>query len=140
VTRRFLIGQDARLPETVLIRAAAVLMVASGVIHVYLWHVAYRHVATLGPLFLVQAVSALVLAVLLATTRRGLFVLAAFGLMAGTIIGFVLVTSVGLFGFTLTFISGWAKLALATESATILILVSGATLLWRSCRVTGSRT
>jgi hypothetical protein len=140
VTRRFLIGQDARLPETVLIRAAAVLMVASGLIHVYLWHVAYRHVATLGPLFLVQAVSALVLAVLLATTRRGLFVLAAFGLMAGTIIGFVLVTSVGLFGFTLTFISGWAKLALATESATIVILVSGATLLWRSCRVTGSRT
>jgi hypothetical protein len=107
-------------------------MVASGLIHVYLWHVAYRHVATLGPLFLVQVVSALVLAVLLAALRRGTLVVAATALMAGTIVGFVLVISVGLFGFTLTFISGWAQLTLAVESATIVVLVLGGSLLWRS--------
>ena len=45
--------------------AAAVLMVCSGLIHIHLWDIAYRHVATLGPLFLVQAVAALVSAVVL---------------------------------------------------------------------------
>jgi hypothetical protein len=51
------------------------LLLASGLIHLHLWDIAYRHVKTLDVL------------------------------MAGTIIGFVLVRTVGLFGFHLTFIS-----------------------------------
>ena len=47
------------------VAAAAILIVCSGLIHLHLWGIAYRHVATLGALFLVQAVAALVLAVVL---------------------------------------------------------------------------
>ena len=84
------------------------LMVTSGVIHVHLWDIAYRHVATLGPLFLVQAIAALILAVAVLVTRNVLVVGAALALMAGTIVGFICVRTVGLFGFTLTFTSGLA--------------------------------
>ncbi len=91
-------------------------MVGSGLIHLYLWHLAYRHVATLGPLFLVQAIAGLVLAVALASARRGFLMVAGLGLMVGTIVGFILVTTVGLFGFTLTTITGWAVGALLTEA------------------------
>ena len=113
-------------------------MVASGLIHLYLWHLAYRHIATLGPLFLVQAIAALVLAVSLPAARRGFLLLAALGLMAGTIVGFILVTTVGLFGFTLTSITGWAVAALATEAGAIVTLTAAAALLWRAHRPTGS--
>jgi hypothetical protein len=130
--RSLLLDPLATAPVTALMVAAAVLMVGSGAVHVYLWHLAYRHVATLGPLFLVQAIAALVLAVILAVTRRGLVAVGAIGLMAGTIVGFILVTTVGLFGFTLHSITGWADLALATEAGAIVLLAVAARLLWQS--------
>jgi hypothetical protein len=137
---RFLLVASHRRPATGLFLASAVLVMASGLIHLYLWHLAYRHIATLGPLFLVQAAAALLLAVLLATLRRGLVLLAALSLMAGTIVGFILVTTVGLFGFTLTVITGWADLALATEAAAVALLLGAAPLLWRSSRWSGSES
>jgi hypothetical protein len=130
--RAFLLDRRAGPVGTVLIVLAALSMVGSGLIHLYLWHSAYRHVATLGPLFLVQAVACIVLAVALAAIRRGVLLVAAVALMAGTIIGFILVTTVGLFGFTLHFISGWADLALATESAVIALALIAGMLVGRS--------
>jgi hypothetical protein len=100
---------------------ALLLLVSSGV-HFYLYDIAYQDVATLGPLFLVQASSAIALALLLVLWPRGLVVLGAFGLMAGTIVGFILVRTLGLFGFTLTFTSGWALLTLVAESVATLVL------------------
>jgi hypothetical protein len=129
VLRLFLMGQAPGGTGTLFSLAAAALMVTSGAVHLYLWHLAYRHVATLGPLFLVQAAAALVLAVLVAATRRGLFLVAAAGLMAGTLLGFVLVTTVGLFGFTLHSITGWADLALGSEAAAAVLLLTAARLL-----------
>jgi hypothetical protein len=133
--RRFLLDPGVGLPGSIALWAAAALMVASGLVHVYLWHLAYRHVATLGPLFLVQAVAAFVLAVVLAASRRGVFLVAGIGLMAGTIVGFILVTTVGLFGFTLKTITGWADLALAAEAGAIVALLVGARLLWQACNL-----
>ena len=78
------------------------LLVASGLIHLHLWDIAYRHVKTLGPLFLVQVIAALLVAVALVVTRRLIVVAAAFLLLGGTIVGFLLVRTVGLFGFKLT--------------------------------------
>ena len=46
------------------------LLVASGLIHLHLWDIAYRHVKTLDVLFLVQVIAALLLAVALLLTRR----------------------------------------------------------------------
>jgi hypothetical protein len=95
--------------------AAAVLMVCSGLIHIHLWGIAYRHVATLGPLFLVQAVAALVLAVVLVVARVVVVALACMALMVGTMVGFILAVSVGIFGFTLQIVTAWAYEALGAE-------------------------
>ena len=117
--------------STWLVLLSAALMLVSGLVHVHLWDIAYRHVATLGPLFLVQAISALVLAVLLATTRRGALVVAALGLMAGTIVGFILVLTVGLFGFTLHEITNYAVIAVVVEGLAFFLLARAGLLLLR---------
>ena len=56
---------------------------------------------TLDLLFLVQVAACLVLAIALLATRHVLVVAAAWLLMAGTIVGFILARSVGIFGFKL---------------------------------------
>jgi hypothetical protein len=98
------------------------LLVASGLIHLHLWDIAYRHVKTLDQLFLVQVVACLVLAVALLATRHLLVVAAAWLLMAGTIVGFLLARSVGIFGFKLTFTSGLANTVLIVEIAGVIML------------------
>ena len=104
---------------------AAVLMMASGAIHIHLWVIAYRHVATLGPLFLVQAVAALVGAVLLLILRWMAVAIGCIALMLGTVIGFVLADTVGIFGFKLPVVTSWAYEALVAEvlSAVVLLLL-----------------
>jgi len=120
--------------------AAAVLMVCSGLVHIHLWDIAYRHVATLGPLFLVQAVAALVLAAVLVVTRFVVVALACIGLMLGTLVGFILADTVGIFGFTLPVVTGWAYEALAAELASAAVLGVLVVRSWRSFRaVAGAR-
>jgi hypothetical protein len=104
------------------VAAAAVLMVCSGLIHIHLWDIAYRHVATLGPLFLVQAVAAMVLALVLIVTRVVVVALACMTLMVGTMVGFVLAVSVGIFGFTLQIVTAWAYEALGAELLSTVLL------------------
>ena len=98
------------------------LLVASGLIHLHLWDIAYRHVKTLDQLFLVQVAAALVLAVALLVTRRLIVVLASLLLMAGTIVGFLLARSVGIFGFKLTITTGLADTVLIVEIAGVILL------------------
>ena len=102
--------------------ADAGLLIASGLIHLHLWDIAYRHVKTLDQLFLVQVAACLVLAIALLATRHVLVVAAAWLLMAGTIVGFVLARSVGIFGFKLTFISGLANTVLIIEIVAVVML------------------
>jgi hypothetical protein len=102
--------------------AAAILMICSGLIHIHLWGIAYRHVATLGPLFLVQAVAAMALALVLVVTRVVVVALACMVLMVGTMVGFVLAASVGFFGFTLQIVTAWAYEALGAELLSALVL------------------
>jgi hypothetical protein len=102
--------------------AAAVLMVCSGLIHLHLWGIAYRHVATLGPLFLVQAVAALVLAVVLVVARVVVVALACMALMVGTMVGFIFAVSVGIFGFMLQIVTAWAYEALGAELLSTVVL------------------
>jgi hypothetical protein len=111
-----------RTGDVVVVLFAAVLMIVSGIVHIHLWDIAYRHVATLGPLFLVQAVAALVGAVVLAATRVVFVLLGSALLMVGTIVGFVLAATVGIFNFTLPVVTGWAYLALSTEAVSAIAL------------------
>jgi hypothetical protein len=103
---------------------AAALMIVSGVVHLHLWDIAYRHVHILGPLFLVQAVAALVAAVVLAATRMVAVLVGSALLMLGTIVGFILATTVGIFNFTLHEITGWAYLALGSEGVSAVLLAA----------------
>jgi hypothetical protein len=98
------------------------LLVASGLIHLHLWDIAYRHVKTLDVLFLVQVAACLLAAIALLAFRRLIIVLGAAALMAGTIVGFILARSVGIFGFHLTFSSGLAYTVLAVEAVAVILL------------------
>jgi hypothetical protein len=110
------------------------LLIASGLIHLHLWDIAYRHVKTLDVLFLVQVAAAVLLALALLITRRLIVVLAALLLMAGTIVGFLLARSVGIFGFKLTFSSGLADTVLTIEIAGVILLAITAWAMRRSAR------
>ena len=129
--RAALLARGGSPPEVILMVVAGLLVASSGAIHLYLWDIAYRNVATLGSLFLLQFVSSLVVAVALVVVRRGYVLAAALGLMVGTLAGFVLVITTGLFGFTLGFVSGWAILSLVAEGAAVVVLAVTGTLLWR---------
>ena len=114
--------------------AAALLMVCSGLIHIHLWDIAYRHVATLGPLFLVQAIAALVLSVVLVATRLVVVALACIVLMLGTVGGFILADTVGIFGFKLPVVTGWAYEAVVAEVLSALVLAVLVVRSWRTLR------
>ena len=112
----------ARWSTWLLCACDAGLMVTSGLIHLHLWDIAYRHVKTLDVLFLVQVIAALLLAVALLATRHLLVVAASLALMAGTIVGFILSRTVGIFGFKLAFSSGLANTVLIVEIAAVILL------------------
>jgi hypothetical protein len=65
--------------------------------------------------------AAFVIAVALMATRRLLVVAAAGLLMAGTIVGFIVVRTHGLFGFKLPFTSGEAWAVLVIEVAGVIL-------------------
>jgi hypothetical protein len=111
--------------------ADAGLLVASGLIHLHLWDIAYKDVGTLDVLFLVQTALCLLTALALLITRHVLVALGAAALMAGTMVGFVLARTVGIFGFKLTFSSGLAWTVLTVEAAGVIFLLLTASLLWR---------
>jgi hypothetical protein len=73
----------------------------------------------------------LLAALTLLITRQLLVVLDAAALMAGTIVGFVLARTVGIFGFHLTFSSGLAWTVLIAEAAGVLMLLLTAALIWQ---------
>jgi hypothetical protein len=84
----------------------------------------------LGTVFAIWDVLFLV-ALALLTTRHLLVVLGAAAPMAGTIVGFVLARTVGIFGFHLTFSSGLAWAVLVVEGAGVVMLLLTAALLWQ---------
>jgi hypothetical protein len=128
-------GPDARGGLMWLLYLAdAGLLVTSGLIHLHLWDIAYRHVKTLDVLFLVQVAACLLAALTLLVTRHLLVVLGSALLMAGTITGFVLARTVGIFGFHLTFSTTEANTVLVVESAAVVLLAVTAWLQHRRTR------
>jgi hypothetical protein len=129
--------QDAlrgQLPVLALCIVDAGLLLTSGLIHLHFWNIAYRHVPTLGPLFLVQVIATLLIAVALVATRRLIVVAAAFLLMGGTIVGFILVRTVGLFNFKLGFTSGLAATVLVVEAVAMVMTAITAWVITRGAR------
>ena len=112
------------LPARILSWVGAVALVVSGLVYLHLWDVAYRHVDTLGPLFVVQGIAAIALAVVLVVWPRPLVALAGVVLALGTMAGYVKALNGGVFGFTLPVVTGWADLALAAEIVAVVALGS----------------
>lgn len=100
---------------------AALAVLVSAVLHLYLWFDGYRDVDTIGPLFLLNAFGGIVIAGLLLAWNHWVPAFLALGFGLSTLGGFVLSTTVGLFGLEESW-SGWAVwVAAASEVAAIVL-------------------
>ena len=110
--------------------AGAGLLAWMGWIHLHLWSEGYKHVGTIGPLFIANFVAAITVAlVLLSVPRSDLVAVAAAmgaGLAIGTLGGLALSINVGLFGFTDSWNAPFARLSLAVEIAAAVVLLATA--------------
>ena len=104
-------------------------LVWSGVIHLDLWADGYKDISVIGPLFLVQGIASILLAVAI-VAFRWLALLAA-GAVAGlaTGVGLLLSVYVGLFGYTESLTVPYAVLSLAVEFTAAFVLLAAAVLL-----------
>ncbi len=108
--------------------AGAAFLIAAGASHLDLYLTGYRSIPTIGWLFLVQVISAFVLAAAILVTRHPLAAAAGAAFALGTLGGYLLSLKVGLFGFTevrttagivaaIIDVAAFAALAIAVASA-----------------------
>ena len=116
----------ARWAVAVLAVAGAALLAWSGVIHLQLWSDGYRDISVIGPLFLLQGIASIVLAVALAVFRRLALLAAGAALAVATAAGLLLSASIGLFGYTESLAVPYAKESLAVEFTSAAVLASAA--------------
>ncbi len=114
------------LPASLLCWAGSVLLILSSVIHFHLWSDGYRQIATIGPLFLAQAIAGIVIALVVAISRHFILALAGALFAAGTIAGLIVSVEVGLFGFKDSFSAPYATVSLVIEAAAFAVLVAAA--------------
>src|SRR6478735_5930988 len=112
------------------ITAAAVLV--SAYVHLKEWFDGFRHVHVIGPLFIVNGVAGIVIAVLLVTWQHWLPAFLAFGFGASTLGGFVIAATWGLYGVHEKWQGGYVWAAAISE---VIAMVGGLYLL-----VQGRRT
>jgi hypothetical protein len=109
--------------------AGAVLVIWSSYIHFHLWQkLGYRQLATIGPLFLAQAIAGVLVGLLVVGARRVWAALVGAGFALSTLIGFFISVEWGLFGFQDSSSAPYAQLALAVEIAAAAVLVVAAAL------------
>jgi hypothetical protein len=135
-TVRFLLRRPGAL-ESPIARAAVLALAATGagflvwsaVIHLELWSDGYKDISVIGPLFLVQAIACIVLAVAIVAFRW--LALIAAGAVAGvaTAVGLLLSVYVGLFGYTESLSVPYATLSLAVEFTAAFVLLVATALL-----------
>lgn len=103
--------------------AGAAALAWSAEIHFRLWADGYRHIPTIGPLFLMQGVVAALLALVLLGTRTVVAAAAGVLFLLSTIGGLMLSDWVGLFGFHDHLDAPFAGMSLAVEGAGAAVLV-----------------
>ncbi|HLX77956.1 MAG TPA: hypothetical protein VKR27_03660 [Acidimicrobiales bacterium] len=114
----------------ILVVAAGFLMVSAAV-HLQLWTSGYRGIPTIGTLFFAQVIATPAVALLLTLTRWVVAVVAAIATMVGTVGGFILADTIGLFGFHDGFAAPFASTSVVVEGTAILLLLVGATIVVR---------
>jgi hypothetical protein len=105
--------------------AAGLLVIWSAYIHLHLWNGIYRHIPTIGPLFLLQAIGGFVLGVLIVAVRRVWAALLGVGFALSTMVGYLLSVDLpkGLFNWKESWSAPFAHLAFNVEIATIVVSV-----------------
>jgi hypothetical protein len=118
-------GRGGRRATALLLRLCCVALLAwIGYIHLHLWQEGYRQIPTDGPLFLLDAVAAFVLAAALLVWPRPLAGLLAAGYTASTLGALLISLTVGLFGFRESISASFVAQSLAIETITWLALIS----------------
>lgn len=106
--------------------AAALLVAATGAIHLYLWFDYFHRVHVVGVLFLANAAAGIVLALALLASGARLLLAAAAGFALSTFVAFAVSTRYGLFGYHERFWGKWQESAGGVELAAALVLVYAA--------------
>lgn len=102
----------------------AALLLVIGVVHLHLWLDGYRHVGTIGPLFLVAVISAALLAVAVAARLNAAVAVAAASFAAGTLAANILSLLLpdGLFRFKEVGVSYSGGFAIGAEIGVVMLL------------------
>jgi hypothetical protein len=110
----------------------ALLVLWSTYIHFHLWNETdgYRHIPTIGPLFLAQSIGGLVVGILIVAVRRVWVAVIGLGFAVSTLVGYLLTVGLakGLFNFKESWAAPFAGLAFAVEIAAAAVLLVAAAL------------
>jgi hypothetical protein len=123
----------ARVVVTVVIAAGAVCLAGSGVIHLYLWgkQYGYKDVPTIGPLFIIQGIATILVALLVIVSRRVAVLLIGAGILFASVVALVLAVNVGLFGFKDSWLAPYAWTSFYEELAGgVLLLAAAVAVAW----------
>ncbi|HEV3379516.1 MAG TPA: hypothetical protein VG142_00785 [Trebonia sp.] len=129
----------ARWTVSALAVAGAGLLVWSAVLHLRLWSEGYSSIPTIGPLFLIQSVWGLVLAVAVVAFRRLALLAAGAVTLAATAAGLLVSAHAGLFGYRESLTVPYAMLSLDIEfTGAAVLLVAALLLAWTAWPASGS--
>ncbi|HEY0933581.1 MAG TPA: hypothetical protein VGD91_07560 [Trebonia sp.] len=124
----------ARVAITLLIAGGAACAVYSGYLHLYLWGrqpFPYRDIPTIGPLFLIQGITAVVIGLLVIVSRRVWALLIGAGMLVVSVAALVIDVEVGMFGFKDSWSVPYATSTLYWEIVgAVLLLAAAAVLAW----------
>ncbi|MDO9410626.1 hypothetical protein [Patulibacter sp.] len=125
-----LLGPRDLRPAALAVLALAAVAVGVGAWeHARLYHDGYSSIRWIGPLFLVNAITSLVVILLLIARRPVLFVLGSLAISLGSIVAIVLTRNGdGLFGFRESGYAAAAGLTLGAEIVAVLLTVAGVVL------------
>jgi hypothetical protein len=120
---------DHRAPDTAMqlrMLAALAVLVSAGV-HLYLWFDLFEHTHVIGPAFMVNAVGGVVIAVLLVTWRHWIPLVLGVGFGVATLGAFVISATSGLYGVHEQW-TGW-EVWTAAAAEVVAIVAAGTVLL-----------
>jgi hypothetical protein len=132
----------ARWTVLALTATGAAFLVWSAVIHLILWSDGYKDIRWIGPLFMIQAIVCIVIAVAIVAFRWLALLVIGAGTGIATAVGLLLSVNFGLFGFTESLAVPYAELSLAVEFTAAFVLLVAACLLAlaQPARVAGRRS
>jgi hypothetical protein len=132
----FLLRRPSALRSRVLRAAVLVLsaigaafLVWSAVIHLELWADGYKDISVIGPLFLVQGIACILIAVAVVAFRWLVLLVIGAGTGIATAVGLLLSVNFGLFGYTESLSVSYATLSLAVEFTAAFVFLVAAALL-----------